>query len=668
MSSSVAEAPSVAVPASAAAPLAASSSVAAPPTSSCLPADACTPNLTSWVWRYFRLSDSNPGYAFCTLCSSSTKVKVKRTRGNTTNLALHLRVEHSVKEPVDAATVNRKKAKFISTLGGTAEPCSPAFQASADALLAQFFIANCLAFNVTDSESFLAFTHHLTNGAYVPAGRFKLTNTIDTMYHAMIDVLITDVKDNTISITTDAATLDNGQSYIAITAHYLTQHMVMRDVTLCVQRLTQSHTGEYVSDLLDMTLAKWQAEDRCFACVTDNGANFVKAARLATKVQDELRCACHTLQLAVKENFLSDALLTQLCKDAQHIVVVIRRSHLLSTELMDIQKLEAAAAAVDEAPDSGAPGAVITPSRALKLALNVETRFNSFNILFSRLLEVRSAVEQVCRTHATDFSGRALTPEQWDMISEISAVLTPVQELITTLEECQTPSLSLLIPLIMQLCHVLATVYARLKLETMRTVCAKMRQSVYDRFVTALKDPPIMIAMMLDPRARNFVIPGYDETLAVSELRAAFLRFPATLAQYRGQSVTLRHGSNQVDEVRAPEQKKVKLLQMTQKRAAAANNASELDIYLLEDGIDFEECPLAWWMSRRTRFPVLFEMARVYLAIPASSCPSERVFSVGTLVLTDKRRQLHESRVPKLMFMKRNMKLYKQLKANNTNK
>ena len=182
-----------------------------------------------------------------------------------------------------------------------------------------------------------------------------------------------------------------------------------------------------------------------------------------------------------------------------------------------------------------------------------------------------------------------------------------------------------------------------------------------------------MIAMMLDPRVRSVVIPNYDEKNAENALRAAFLNFPATLADFRGPSAALRHGGSEPEDVKAPEPKRPKLLQMAGKRATAAVTASELDLYLKEEGIDpladeEDQCPLRWWRERQLRFPVLYEMARVYLAVPASSAPSERVFSVGGLVLTDKRRQLLESRVAKLMFMKRNMALYTALTENNTKK
>ena len=41
---------------------------------------------------------------------------------------------------------------------------------------------------------------------------------------------------------------------------------------------------------------------------------------------------------------------------------------------------------------------------------------------------------------------------------------------------------------------------------------------------------------------------------------------------------------------------------------------------------------LAWWVRNKRRFPLLFQVVRMVLAIPASSATSERVFSKGTKV------------------------------------
>lgn len=53
----------------------------------------------------------------------------------------------------------------------------------------------------------------------------------------------------------------------------------------------------------------------------------------------------------------------------------------------------------------------------------------------------------------------------------------------------------------------------------------------------------------------------------------------------------------------------------------------EMRIYLKTQQIEIKEDPLKWWQEQMSTFPVLAQVARQILAIPASSAPTERVFS-----------------------------------------
>ena len=51
---------------------------------------------------------------------------------------------------------------------------------------------------------------------------------------------------------------------------------------------------------------------------------------------------------------------------------------------------------------------------------------------------------------------------------------------------------------------------------------------------------------------------------------------------------------------------------------------------------------LSWWKRHQSIYPTLARMARDYLAIPATSASSERLFSSGKLLITDNRNSLGE--------------------------
>lgn len=73
----------------------------------------------------------------------------------------------------------------------------------------------------------------------------------------------------------------------------------------------------------------------------------------------------------------------------------------------------------------------------------------------------------------------------------------------------------------------------------------------------------------------------------------------------------------------------------------------ELDRYISEKSANRDMDVLSWLKAHQTQFPGLACMARDYLAIPATSVPSERLFSAGETMIQDNRSRL----VPKTIRM-----------------
>ena len=72
--------------------------------------------------------------------------------------------------------------------------------------------------------------------------------------------------------------------------------------------------------------------------------------------------------------------------------------------------------------------------------------------------------------------------------------------------------------------------------------------------------------------------------------------------------------------------------------------------------------PLVWWKTYAATFPYLAQVARRYLAMPATSAPVERLFSVAGQVVTATRNRLHPETVTLLVFLHEALPLHRDMK------
>jgi hypothetical protein len=103
--------------------------------------------------------------------------------------------------------------------------------------------------------------------------------------------------------------------------------------------------------------------------------------------------------------------------------------------------------------------------------------------------------------------------------------------------------------------------------------------------------------------------------------------------------------------------------------------AREVTSYKAANGIKLRDnttghfnCPLTWWKSHQYDYPYLAKMAMKLLAIPATSAPSERVFSTAGLTIAKDRSRLDSERANELVFLHDSIpELEKYYRAINSN-
>ena len=91
--------------------------------------------------------------------------------------------------------------------------------------------------------------------------------------------------------------------------------------------------------------------------------------------------------------------------------------------------------------------------------------------------------------------------------------------------------------------------------------------------------------------------------------------------------------------------------------AKSIQELAQLEViqYKADLSIGLQACPLSWWGKNQDRFPIIARLAKSLLCVPATSVPSERVFSTAGDILTAQRASLKGKHVDMLIFLKKNM-------------
>jgi hAT family C-terminal dimerisation region len=69
---------------------------------------------------------------------------------------------------------------------------------------------------------------------------------------------------------------------------------------------------------------------------------------------------------------------------------------------------------------------------------------------------------------------------------------------------------------------------------------------------------------------------------------------------------------------------------------------------------------LQWWANNQRHFPILAPLAKCYLAVQATSAPSERIFSVASRLVSARRNRMSPSMAGKALFVSENWKWFEE--------
>ena len=265
----------------------------------------------SKVWEYFSKGEV-ANEVTCLKCTSKIKVK----ESSTTNMHIHLKRQHSIEvDKVSSTTSAVKKKKTTtdtssnaSTIGGkTLTSIWTKLSKTSDRhqkitkSIAKYIILDMRPLSSVDNTGFLQLLHTL-EPRYDVDSRSHITQiVIPEMYASCKEKLQLKLSSATfIPMTTDAWTSCSNKSFITITVHLLSDDWSVEDFVLTTYESVEAHTIQNLTTDFLHCLEQWNISPENVSCTTDNAANIVGAMKNAN-IKHHVRCAAHTLNLAVQK-------------------------------------------------------------------------------------------------------------------------------------------------------------------------------------------------------------------------------------------------------------------------------------------------------------------------------------------------------------------------------
>ena len=650
--------------------------------------------ITSWVWNHCKKTDTK-GEALCLVCNTlvwysldlSTNMLARHIeRRHPAVFAAHLKDKFNNDESSEGGT---NKSKITSTTIMSWVKDVPKFEAS----LVAFCVATYQSYRICEEPTFRDLIRSLNKKA-PEMSRAKLTTLVKEEYQRNLIKIKAILKGRTFALTTDAWTSISLTGYVTCTCHFIDR--VTWTLHSIVFGLWEKDGASKAQDVYNYLASQLSSFDvvlpQCVAVVTDTEATMIAAGRLIMNESSRLGgstkwigCIDHLLELVTGIAF----------NDIQESAGTLRACRRLVNFFNSSSQAMAKLLAKQER------GMDVRPIQ------DVETRWWSTHSMLARLLRLKmylQLLEEEGQLHVN------LNNNQWLIVRDLCALLKPFMAAQKLLEGQTYVTISF-VPYILYRIRkglVLANTDVTSSVNVVVTTTHMLRAfnakfgTGDDGSVARAQLPeginrrPMgihMLALMaafLDPRLKGGVgISAVDVNFIWDQILNHAVDIAVDLSDHQDpppphpmqMAQPPRAIARNVEDIDLFDELNHHYYQEKNARNPAipgANNnnnnnndddaaalrarcvnaaRAELTLYKADPMIRLHDDdgkyldPLMWWKVNDTKYKVLSILAANVLCIPATSAPSERVFSCAGLTIANDRARLSSGNANELIFL-----------------
>ena len=246
-----------------------------------------------------------------------------------------------------------------------------------------------------------------------------------------------------------------------------------------------------------------------------------------------------------------------------------------------------------------------------------------------------------------------LNQEDFHVVSSVVDALKPFKEVTTEMSAETVTTLSKVVPLVTMLRENLVEqceVFSGIAKELTETLMPDMLDR---RFPNVQTEKSWAGAAYLDPRFKTFVFSDESTVKVIQDMIQKDMR-PVAAAEDDDCPVHQDEPATKAAKTSIWDRHDKKIAGHLSKTQTSVRPTVEIRRYGEEAPIHRLEDPLNWWKINEATFPQLKDQAKAYLGCPATSVPSERVFSTTGELISYKRACLSADTVNQIVFLNKN--------------
>ncbi len=487
-----------------------------------------------------------------------------------------------------------------------------------DELVLDLITEDIQPLSVVENRAFRRFVHELDPRYEIISRKCLTYKLLPKRYNEEKDILMSKLAAvDSVSITTDQWTSKAHEGYTTITGHYIDDKWNMHSPVLMTRAKPQRHTGVNLANELEAAFEEFKIEDKITAVVTDNAANVKCAVSRLGRIEDGQSCFAHTLNLCVKHAIEEHPSTQEAIKTVRQIVTFFNQSTNAMDDLREEHQCK--------------------QTKFYKLKKDVETRWNSIYFMLESFKKQRIQVSTVLTKHEKSIP----TQKEVKVIDEALVVLKPFFDVTKEMSSEKYTSISKVIPIVKILTKFLDTKASPLG--------SKLKKQIQLYFSDVESEKFSLFSTFLDPRFKGVLLSDAAKESVIKEVGDFLEKMASPIII-------------QTEEKKKPEKKKSEEPNFwddfdeereQEKTDHSGKSAIDIEIsrYLECSLCPRQNDPFAWWRENEVNYPNIAKVAKTYLAIPATSVPSERIFSKAGEIVSARRASIKSKNVDMILFL-----------------